>query len=104
MIRSNAFLPTGLTDLIKAIDGGTFANLQLFEQFAAAAYCPSNNNVPNGGPKLTCPTSDNCPLVEADDVTTVYEFQKYASRLFLEMLSFYPQYAEPFALAPSSPM
>lgn len=28
---------------------------------------------------MTCPTSNNCPLVEADDVTTVYEFQKYGS-------------------------
>ena len=59
-----------------AIDAATFANLQLFEQFAAAAYCPSNNNVTNGGLKLTCPAANNCPLVEADDVTTVYEFQK----------------------------
>lgn len=51
---------------------------QLFEQFAAAAYCPRNNNDPQGGMKLTCPESNNCPLVEADDVTTVHEFQKYA--------------------------
>ena len=61
-----------------AIDSTIFHDLQLYEQFAAAAYCPSNNNVTAGGTKLTCPVSDNCPLVEANDVTTVYEFQKYA--------------------------
>ena len=59
----------------KAIDSSTLANLQLFEQFAAASYCRSNNNVTNGGNKLTCP-SGGCPLVEADDVTTVYEFER----------------------------
>ena len=60
-----------------AVDSTTFANLQLFEQFAAASYCQSNNNVTAGGNKLTC-QSQNCPLVEADDVVTVFEFQKYA--------------------------
>ncbi|CAF9919163.1 MAG: hypothetical protein ALECFALPRED_000986 [Alectoria fallacina] len=58
----------------RAIDATTFANLQLFEQFAAASYCPGNDNVTAGGTKLTCAT-DNCPLVAADDVTTVYEFE-----------------------------
>ncbi|MCJ1374937.1 hypothetical protein MMC20_006170 [Loxospora ochrophaea] len=56
------------------IDAATLANFNLFEQFSAAAYCPGNNDVTNGGTKLTCATG-NCPLVEADDVTTVYEFQ-----------------------------
>ena len=70
-----------LTYQITAIDAATFANLEFFEQYAAAAYCPSNNDDPNGGKKLTCPpgprqTSSNCPLVEADNVTTVLEFQK----------------------------
>lgn len=60
-----------------AIDATTFSNLQLFEQYAAASYCQGNNNVTDGGNKLTCP-SHNCPLVEANDVTTVYEFEKYA--------------------------
>ena len=62
-------------DETTAIDSTTFSNLQLFEQYAAASYCPGNNNVTYGGNKLTCPTH-NCPLVEANNVTTVYEFQK----------------------------
>ena len=60
---------------LAAIDSNILANLNFFEQFAAAAYCEGNNNVPAGGPKLTC-SSGNCPLVETNDVTTVYEFQK----------------------------
>lgn len=64
-----------------AVDAETFDNLKLFGQFAAAAYCPSNNDDGNGGKKVTCPpgpsqNSGNCPLVEADNVTTVLEFQK----------------------------
>lgn len=58
----------------RSIDFATFTDLQLFEQFAAASYCKSNNNVTADGSKLTCP-SHNCPLVEADNVTTVHEFQ-----------------------------
>ncbi|CAD6581197.1 MAG: hypothetical protein ASARMPRED_000441 [Alectoria sarmentosa] len=64
----------------RAIDPITFADLQLFEQFAAASYCPGNDNITAGGKKLTC-ASGNCPLVAADDVTTVYEFENYNSWL-----------------------
>lgn len=60
---------------IPAISGDDYANLNLFEQFAAAAYCPGNNNVEAGGVKITCPVG-NCPLVQEDDVVAVYEFQK----------------------------
>ncbi|KAF2840229.1 alpha/beta-hydrolase [Patellaria atrata CBS 101060] len=42
------------------------------EQYAAAGYCPGNNNSP--GTKLTC-TSGVCPLVEAANTNTVIEFQ-----------------------------
>lgn len=58
----------------RAIDPGLFTNLEFFSQYAAAAYCSNNNNVPAGGPKLTC-SAGNCPLVQANDVTTVYEFE-----------------------------
>lgn len=58
----------------RSLDQTTFTNLQLFEQFAAASYCQSNDNITAGDTKLTC-QSGNCPLVEADDVTTVYEFE-----------------------------
>lgn len=67
-----------------AVSQDVFNNIQFFEQFSAAAYCPGNNNVPNGGKKLTCPAG-NCPLVEADDVTTVYEFQKYEVETFINI-------------------
>ncbi|MCJ1430232.1 hypothetical protein MMC29_008149, partial [Sticta canariensis] len=56
------------------IDPGLFTNLQFFSQYAAAAYCSNNNNAPTGGPKLAC-SAGVCPLVEANDVTTVYEFE-----------------------------
>ncbi|KAL8971078.1 MAG: hypothetical protein Q9183_001226 [Haloplaca sp. 2 TL-2023] len=59
----------------RAISGGDYANLQLFEQFAAAAYCEINNNGQTAGDKITCPAG-NCPLVESSDVVAVYEFQK----------------------------
>jgi hypothetical protein len=45
----------------------------LYEQYAAAAYCPENNDSPNT--KIFC-TSDSCPLVQAADTNTVVEFQK----------------------------
>ncbi|OCK81543.1 alpha/beta-hydrolase [Lepidopterella palustris CBS 459.81] len=48
------------------------ATLNFYEQYAAAAYCPSNNDSPNT--KVTC-SSGNCPLVESDDTNTVSEFQ-----------------------------
>lgn len=63
-------------DRCPAVSAGDYANLNLFEQFAAAAYCPSNNNVQAGGVKISCSTG-NCPLVSNDDVVAVYEFQKY---------------------------
>ncbi|KAK0640348.1 Mono- and diacylglycerol lipase [Lasiodiplodia hormozganensis] len=49
-----------------------FDTFQLMEQYAAAAYCPDNNDSPDT--KLTCDTG-NCPLVEAADATTVSEFE-----------------------------
>lgn len=58
-----------------AIPSDLFANLNLFEQFTAASYCPGNNDVAAGGPKLTC-SAGNCPLVDSSDVITTYEFEK----------------------------
>ncbi|KAL8700158.1 MAG: hypothetical protein Q9201_005602 [Fulgogasparrea decipioides] len=57
-----------------AISGDDYANLNLFEQFAAAAYCRNNNNDKAGGTKITCAVG-NCPLVQNDDVVSVYEFE-----------------------------
>lgn len=59
-----------------AIDATVLANLNLFANFEAAAYCPANNDDASGGLKLTCSTG-NCPLVEQSDVVTVYEFEEY---------------------------
>ncbi|KAL1648480.1 hypothetical protein SLS58_002235 [Diplodia intermedia] len=50
-----------------------FDTFKLMSQYAAAAYCPDNNDTPNT--KVTCNTG-NCPLVEAADATTVSEFEK----------------------------
>ncbi|KAI9788714.1 MAG: hypothetical protein M1835_002113 [Candelina submexicana] len=55
-----------------AISADLLAKFNLAEQFAAAAYCPSNNNSP--GNKLAC-SSGNCPLVEAANTITFTEFQ-----------------------------
>ncbi|MCJ1295019.1 hypothetical protein MMC34_006580 [Xylographa carneopallida] len=49
-----------------------FQDFRLMAAYAAAAYCPSNNDSP--GTQVTCPTS-NCPLVEAANATTMMEFE-----------------------------
>ena len=64
-----------LIDRLLAISTDVYNNLAFFEQFAAAAYCPGNSDGSTTNTKLTC-SAGNCPLVEADDVTTVYEFDK----------------------------
>ncbi|KAI4290696.1 MAG: hypothetical protein L6R35_000003 [Caloplaca aegaea] len=57
-----------------AISSSDYSNLGFFEQFAAAAYCPLNNRDNAGGTKITC-SAGNCPLVESNDVISVYEFE-----------------------------
>jgi hypothetical protein len=47
--------------------------LNLWEQYAAAAYCVSNNDSP--GNKVSC-VAGNCPLVQGATTTTSIEFQK----------------------------
>lgn len=56
----------------RAISQDLFDTFSLMEQYAAAAYCPDNNDSPDT--KLTCST-DNCPLVQAADTSTVSEFE-----------------------------
>ncbi|KAF7677243.1 hypothetical protein GT037_005455, partial [Alternaria burnsii] len=53
------------------------SRFQLMEQYAAAAYCPENNNSP--GTQLSCHVG-NCPRVDAADTTTALEFEKYVTR------------------------
>ncbi|KAI4183409.1 MAG: hypothetical protein L6R41_005414 [Letrouitia leprolyta] len=67
-------LASPLTLISRAISTDIYDNLNLFEQFAAAAYCPSNNNDKAGNSKITC-GAGNCPLVQSSDVISVYEFQ-----------------------------
>ncbi|CAI7600516.1 unnamed protein product [Penicillium glandicola] len=50
--------------------------LSLFSQYAAASYCTNNNN--STGDSLSC-AEGNCPLVEAADTTSLYEFAKSCS-------------------------
>ncbi|KAL8995052.1 MAG: hypothetical protein Q9169_005151 [Polycauliona sp. 2 TL-2023] len=71
LIRISAS-PLAITE--RAISGNDLSNLQLFEQFSAAAYCPANNKDKAGGTKLTCSVG-NCPLVQDSDVVSVYEFE-----------------------------
>ena len=56
----------------RAIDTATFNNLKFFSQYAAAAYCPGNNN--STGTKITC-EAGNCPDVQTADTHTVSEFE-----------------------------
>jgi hypothetical protein len=50
-----------------------FDRLSFFEQYAAAAYCESNNNSTNT--KITC-DKQNCGDVEAANTNTLTEFEK----------------------------
>ena len=56
-----------------AVSQSTFQQLALLEQYAAAAYCPSNNQ-PNSNTTITC-TAGNCPQVQTTGATTLLEFQ-----------------------------
>ncbi|KAJ5958007.1 Lipase class 3 [Penicillium vulpinum] len=50
--------------------------LTLFSQWAGASYCTNNNN--STGDALSC-AEGNCPLVEAADTITLYEFDESCS-------------------------
>ena len=54
------------------ISNDLFATFKLISQYAAASYCPGNNDSPSTS--LTCP-SGNCPLVESAAATTLSEFE-----------------------------
>lgn len=57
------------------ISTSLLANMDLFSQYSAAAYC---NAVTTGsvGTTITC-TTNNCPLVEAGGATVLGSFNKY---------------------------
>lgn len=67
---------------LRAISSDLLATLNLYEQYAAAPYCP--NNVNSVGDKLTC-SAGNCPLVQADNTLTLSEFQ---NSLFTDVTGF----------------
>ncbi|TVY29314.1 Lipase, partial [Lachnellula hyalina] len=56
---------TGITEAL-------LDNFKLFANFTSASYCPSNENSTVGSPITYSGTA--CPLVEADNVTSVVEF------------------------------
>ena len=58
-----------------AVSENQLAQLALYEQYAAAAYCP-NNNIPSSSNVISCSTG-NCPLVQAAGATSLTEFQEY---------------------------
>lgn len=62
--------PTSLE--ARDVSADVLGQLNLWEQYAAAAYCVTNNDSP--GTKVTC-AAGNCPLVEAASTTTLIEFQ-----------------------------
>jgi len=50
------------------LTSSSFADLELYSQFAAASYCPQNTDKP--GKKLAC-ASKNCPRVEDLKINTI---------------------------------
>lgn len=64
-------LPTEVLDK-RAVDATTLSTLSFYEQYAAAAYCVSNNQA-GSSTKVTC--NGNCPQVQSNDANTVLEFQ-----------------------------
>ncbi|KAL8769818.1 MAG: hypothetical protein Q9209_004256 [Squamulea sp. 1 TL-2023] len=78
----NAGSPGDPTNLFDRLPFGTagpflitdnlFDTFQLISQYAAAAYCPANNDSPDTF--LTC-SSGNCPLVQASGAITISEFE-----------------------------
>jgi Lipase (class 3)/Lipase 3 N-terminal region len=58
-----------------AIDQHTFDLLNVYEQFAAAAYCPSNDGALANTP-VACSTG-NCPLVQQADTSILVSIPTY---------------------------
>jgi len=56
----------------RAISTQLFNTFSLYEQYAAAAYCPADNDAPPNS-KIVC-TADVCPLVQAANTSSVIEF------------------------------
>jgi len=49
------------------------SQFELYEQYAAAAYCKDNNNQEEGS--ISC-SSGECPEVQSAGATSILEFQK----------------------------
>ncbi|KAI9803523.1 MAG: hypothetical protein M1825_001866 [Sarcosagium campestre] len=56
----------------RAIPQSQLDDFIFYSQYAAAAYCPDNNDTPDT--KVTC-DAGNCPLIEVDDTKTITEFE-----------------------------
>lgn len=56
----------------RAISASLLARFNLAEQYAAAAYCGTNNDSP--GTEVSC-SSGNCPLVDTASTNTTVEFE-----------------------------
>lgn len=61
-------------DAVMAVNATTFANLKLYEQYAAATYCTVNDIAAPGTP-IRCPAG-NCPDVEAALATSTFSFDE----------------------------
>ena len=66
------FSGSGASSTHYGISNQLLENMRFASQYAAAAYCPDNNDSPST--RLTCPTN-NCPLVEEAGATTLSEFE-----------------------------
>lgn len=60
--------------LKRAVDAATLSKLMLYGQYTAATYCPKSTDGTLAALECRGAVPDNCPLVEAANVPTVYEF------------------------------
>jgi hypothetical protein len=76
--HSRPFAMTPITKKVLAdnttvgISEALLSNFKLYANFTSASYCPNNENSTSGTP-ITCPPTV-CPLVEADNVTSILSF------------------------------
>jgi hypothetical protein len=63
-----------VADIVTDVSADVLANLNLFEQYSATAYCASDFDATSGA-TISC-ESGNCPLVQNAGATALYGFDE----------------------------
>ena len=63
--------------LALGISKSLYDNLELAEQYAAAAYCPGNTVGSKQSEQLICAKSKNCPKVESAKTSIVIGIKEF---------------------------